>query len=242
MLAAAGAVIAARRGRRLATRLGYLLALAIFLAWAGEYVADGVNGTYSTEYTLPLQLTDAVSAVAIVALLTRAQLAVELTYFWSLSATLQALLTPDLGQNFPSIYYFTYFGYHVAALVAALMLTFGLRIYPRPWAALKAFGATLVWAAVAGLADVITGGNYMYLHYKPVHNSLLNVLGPWPWYIASTAALALAMLLVIQLIADTARRLDVSRTPAVWHRRAGSPAAPPAPSARTAVSRKKESG
>ncbi len=207
-IAATASIVAARRNPRAAIPIAYLLALIIFVAWAGEYVADGINGTYSVKYTLPLQLTDAVSAVSIVALLTRAQLAVELTYFWSLSGTLQALLTPDLGQNFPSIYYFTYFGYHVGAFVAALMLTFGLRLYPRPWAALKVFGITLVWAGVAGLADVITGGNYMYLHYKPVHNSLLNVMGPWPWYIASTAALALMLLLVIELIAQAARRLD----------------------------------
>jgi hypothetical integral membrane protein (TIGR02206 family) len=206
-IAATAAIWCARRGQGIRAWTT-LLALVIFLAWAGEYVADGINGTYSVKYTLPLQLTDAVSAVSIVALLTRAQLAVELTYFWSLSATLQALLTPDLGQNFPSIYYFTYFGYHVGALVAAVMLTFGLRLYPRHHAALRVFGITLLWAGVAGLADLITGGNYMYLHYKPVHNSLLNVMGPWPWYIATTAALALAMLLVIGLIAAAGRRLD----------------------------------
>jgi hypothetical integral membrane protein (TIGR02206 family) len=219
VVAATAAVSAARQGRVKRSHAA-VLALLILLAWAGEYVADGLNGTFSAKYTLPLQLTDAVSAAAIIALTTRRQLAVELTYFWSLSATLQALLTPDLAQNFPSIYYFTYFGYHVGALVAALMLTFGLRIYPRPHAAFRVFGITLIWAGVAGLTDLITGGNYMYLHYKPVHNSLLNVMGPWPWYIASTAALALVMLLVIQLIGDAARRLDRPEASACSKRRA----------------------
>jgi hypothetical integral membrane protein (TIGR02206 family) len=207
-IAAVACVSTARKNPGLASRFGYLLAMIIFAAWAGEYVADGLNGTYAVRYTLPLQLTDAVSAASIVALLTRAQLAVELTFFWSLSATLQALITPDLGQNFPSIYYFTYFGYHGGALVAAVMLTFGLRIYPRPYAVLRVFAITLVWAGLAGLGDVITGGNYMYLHYKPVHSSLLNLMGPWPWYIASSAVLALAMLVVIELVARAVHRLD----------------------------------
>jgi hypothetical integral membrane protein (TIGR02206 family) len=209
-VAAAAAVLsicAARKGRITGVHAA-ALALIILAAWAGEYIADGINGTYSAKYTLPLQLTDAVSAVAIVALCTRKQLAVELLYFWSLAATLQALITPDLGQNFPSVYYFTYFGYHIGAVVSALMLVFGLRIYPRPQAALKAFGITLVWTAVAAVGDLITGGNYMYLRAKPVHNSLLNAMGPWPWYIASTAAVGLAMLLALQLIADAVRRHD----------------------------------
>lgn len=205
--ASALSIWAARRGN--ITLFGYLLALVILAAWAGEYVADGINGTYSVKYTLPLQLTDAVSATAIIALVTRRRLAIELTYFWSLTASLQALITPDLGQNFPSIYYFTYFGYHVGAVVAALMLVFGLRLYPRPRAAIKAFAFTLAWAAVAAAGDLITGGNYMYLRSKPIHNSLLNVMGPWPWYIVATAALGLAMLLVLQLIADGVRRHEV---------------------------------
>jgi hypothetical integral membrane protein (TIGR02206 family) len=183
----------------------WAVSLVIFAAWIGEYVADAVNGTWSAEYTLPLQLTDWVSACSILALWTRRQLLVELTYFWALTATLQAVLTPDLGQNFPSIYYFTYFGYHLGAIVAGLLLVLGCRQYPRPRAAWRVFALTLVAAAVAGIADAITNGNYMYLHYKPAHNSLLNVLGPWPLYIASTALLGLAMLLFVGWLTPTAR-------------------------------------
>jgi hypothetical integral membrane protein (TIGR02206 family) len=184
------------------------LALLIFAGWIGEYVADAVTGTWSVEYTLPLQLTDAVSAAAIVALLTRRQLFVELVYLWSLTASLQAVLTPDLAQTFPSVFYFTYFIYHIGAIVAGLFLVYGCRLYPRPGAALRVFAATLVWAAIAGAGDLITGGNYMYLSTKPVHNSLLSVLGPWPWYIVAAAALGLAMLFVVQLLTDALHRLD----------------------------------
>jgi hypothetical integral membrane protein (TIGR02206 family) len=181
---------------------GRLLALAILAGWAGEYIADAVEGSWSVQYTLPLQLTDAVSAASIVALWTRRTLLVELTYFWAFTASLQATITPDLGQSFPSVFYFTYFAYHVGAVVAACLLVFGLGLRPRPRAAWRAFALTLCFAAVVGIADVITGGNYMYLRTKPAHGSLLNVMGPWPWYIASTAALGLAMLLALQWIAD----------------------------------------
>jgi hypothetical integral membrane protein (TIGR02206 family) len=183
------------------------LALLILAAWAGEYVADVVLGTWSTQYTLPLQLTDAVSLAAILALWTRRALFVELTFFWAFTATLQALLTPDLAQAFPSVFYFTYFGYHIGAVVAASLLVFGRRLYPRPGAVWRVYLVTLGVAAVAGIGDLLTGGNYMYLRDKPTHASLLSLMGPWPWYIFGGAALGLGMLLLVAGLTRAVRAL-----------------------------------
>lgn len=177
----------------------------ILAGWIGEYVADAVLGIWSPRYNLPLQLTDAVSLVAIFALWTRRALPVELTYFWALTASLQAALTPDLAQSFPSAFYFTYFAYHEGVIVAACLLVFGLGLYPRPGAAARVFAATLVVTVVAAVGDFLTGGNYMYLREKPQHSSLLNVMGPWPWYIASTAAVGLAMLLALETLTRALR-------------------------------------
>jgi hypothetical integral membrane protein (TIGR02206 family) len=185
-----------------------ILALLILAGWAGEYLADVVLGTWTLQYNLPLQLTDAVSLVSILALLTRRMLLVELAYFWALTATLQAMLTPDLSVSFPSVYYFTYFSYHIGAIAAACFLVFGCRLYPRPGAVWRVYAATLGVTLIAALGDILTGGNYMYLREKPVHNSLLNVMGPWPWYILATAALGLALMLAVKLLTDWVRRRD----------------------------------
>ncbi len=189
----------------------WLLAAAILIGWAGEYAADVVQGIWTVRFSLPLQLTDAVSLTAIIALLTRRQLPIELLYFWAFTASVQAVLTPDLGVTFPNVLYFTYFLYHVGSILAALLLVFGCRRYPRPGAMWRAYAVTLGWAAVAGLGDVITGGNYMYLAWKPVHNSLLNVMGPWPVYIAAAAAVALAMFAALAAIVGAVARRDVGR-------------------------------
>jgi hypothetical integral membrane protein (TIGR02206 family) len=192
------------------------LAAVIIAGWAGEYIADVVEGIWSVRYSLPLQLTDAVSLSAIVALLTGRQLFIELVYFWSFSASLQAVLTPDLGATFPNAFYFTYFAYHVGSIVAACLLVFGCRRYPRRGAVWRVYGLTLAWAAMVGVADLITGGNYMYLASKPVHGSLLSVMGPWPVYIASGAVLALAMLLLLAAIARAAQRWDAAHSSEQW--------------------------
>jgi len=128
----------------------FVLAALIFAAWAGEYLADVILGIWSVKYDLPLQLTDAVSLVTVAALWSVARGSprtrlLELVYFWGLSASLQAVLTPDLAYNFPSVFYFTYFTYHVGAVLAALVLVFGLRMYPSRGAVGRVFAASLAW-------------------------------------------------------------------------------------------------
>ena len=185
-----------------------LLAVAILVGWTGENVVEAADGIWTVRHSLPLQLTDAVSLCAILALLTQRQLLVELVYFLTFSASLQAVLTPDLGSTFPSPLYFTYFVYHVGSILAACLLVFGCRRYPRAGAIWRVYGLTLLWTSIAGLADLITGGNYMYLANKPVHASLLNAMGPWPAYIASGAVLALAMFALLAAFARAAQHRD----------------------------------
>jgi hypothetical integral membrane protein (TIGR02206 family) len=189
-----------RRGRWLAPAMR-CLSLAILVAYVTEYVANVVEGTWSVRFNLPLQLTDAVTVVAIVALWRPRPLLVEILYFWALTASVQSVLTPDLGQPFPSIFYFTYFATHIGAVVAACLLTFGLGLTPRPGAVLRVYAITAAFAALVGVADVITGANYMYLRHKPERSSLLDVMGPWPWYILAGAAFGLVVFTALAALA-----------------------------------------
>ena len=153
--AAAVAVPAARRwpvpvSRGLAVLIGgtYLVEHAYFVA----------RGTWSLDFNLPLHLTDVVTVVSVLALWTAHPLLVELTWFWGLTASLQAVLTPDLGSaDFPELLWWTFFITHSGAVVAALVLVIGRRIEPRPGAVWRVFGATLVVAAAAGTAEPADG-------------------------------------------------------------------------------------
>ncbi len=186
----------------------WALAGVVLTGWVGEYIAELAVGTWTLHFSLPLQLTDAVSLAAIIALLTRRRLFVELLYFWAFSATLQAVLTPDVSNTFPNVFYFTYFLYHDGAIVAACLLVFGCRLYPRPGAIWRVYVITLGLTAISGLGDVITGGNYMYLSHKPIHQSLLNEMGPWPLYILAGALVGLVMFLILDAIVSAVARRD----------------------------------
>jgi hypothetical integral membrane protein (TIGR02206 family) len=215
LLGAVLAVLAPRRWPGPWVRwASWLLAGAIFVGWVGENVAEVVEDIWTVQYSLPLQLTDAVSLSAILALTLRRQLLVELVYFWTFTASIQAVLTPDVSNTFPNVLYFTYFLYHVGAVLAAFLLVFGCRIYPRRGIVLRVYAITLAWAALAAAGDLITGGNYMYLRSKPIHHSLLNVMGPWPVYIAAGALVGLVLFAALAAIADAVARRDRTLLPA----------------------------
>jgi hypothetical integral membrane protein (TIGR02206 family) len=176
------------------------LAVVIGGTYALEHVSFVVRGDWEADFNLPLHLTDVVTIVAVLALWTRRPLLVELTWFWGMTASLQAVLTPDLGSaEFPELLWWTFFITHCGAVVAAVMLVIGCRIHPRPGAVKRAFAATVVVAVAAAVANLLTGGNYMWLREKPEAGSLLDYMGPWPWYIAGAAALGLALFLLLDL-------------------------------------------
>jgi len=164
------------------------------LSWQPYVVA---NKTWSAAASLPVQLCDVAGFVAAAALLWRQLVLVEVAYFWGLGGTLQAVLTPDLKDHFPSFPYLQFYVTHDLVILAALFLVFGLALQPRPGAVRRIFALTVVFAIVVGLIDLATGGNYMYLRQVPASGSLLDLMGPWPWYIAAGAVLTLVVLAIL---------------------------------------------
>jgi uncharacterized membrane protein YwaF len=68
------------------------------------------------------------------------------------------------------------------------------------------FAITLGYTAFVGIMDALLGADYMFLASRPVHWSLLSVLGPWPWYILSAAGVALLLLFVLDAPFHASRR------------------------------------
>jgi hypothetical integral membrane protein (TIGR02206 family) len=199
-------IVGARRfGDAWAVSVGRCLAVVIGLAFVCEQVTYAVRGEWTAQVNLPLQLSDAVTLASVAALWhPEWALLVELVYFWALSASLQAVLTPDLMQAFPDPLFFTYFATHSGAIAAACLLVFGARRVPRPGALWRVYAITAAFAAVAAVATVLTGGNYMFLRRKPAGGSLLDFMGPWPVYILVGAAVGLIFFVALAALARSA--------------------------------------
>jgi hypothetical integral membrane protein (TIGR02206 family) len=184
------------------TRLVSRILGAVLLAWFLAYhLVVALRGSYALDFDLPLHLTDAVTVVAALALWRPGGLRFELTYFWGLTASLQAVLTPGLDPDdrFPSFFFWHYFITHSGVVLAAMFLAFGLGLTAHSHAVPRVFTATAAWAAVAAAGNALTGGNYMFLAERPETASLLDYMGSWPWYILGAALLAVAMFALLDI-------------------------------------------
>ena len=172
------------RSRRLGRLLGGLT--------AGIYAAILAYNLVppTLAYSVPIQLTDVATVVAAYALWTQRQWAYALTYYWGLVLSIQALITPVLrGPDFPHYRFLAFYAIHLMVVWAAIYLTWGRGMRP-DWRSFRfAVAVTIAWAAVTLVFNKIADTNYGFTNYKPATASLLDVLGPWPVYIFSTAAL-----------------------------------------------------
>jgi len=191
-----GAALLVRVGRRQAQpqarRLGRILGAVTALIYAAILIY--IVTPPSIDYSVPLQLTDLATVVAAYALGSQKQWAYALTYYWGLVLSTQALISPALqGPDFPHYQFLAFWAIHLLVVWAAIYLTWGRGMRP-DWRDFRfAVVVTLVWATFTFTFNSIAGTNYGFLNRKPSTASLLDVLGPWPWYIVTAATLVLIL-------------------------------------------------
>jgi hypothetical integral membrane protein (TIGR02206 family) len=134
--------------------------------------------------TLPLNLCNIATWAAVIACLTLSPAAVEFAYFAGFSGAGMALVTPDMGPSWPTAFFLN----HGAIILAGSALVYG-RISPlRQGAMWRAAGYTWLYTALIELFDWRFGVNYFYQCRKPAAGTMLDYLGPWPFYILATGA------------------------------------------------------
>ena len=151
------------------------------------------------ENALPLHFCDVVSFLLAWTLISPRQRCAELGYLWGLSGTLQGLLTPSVKHGWGSPEYWTFFAQHGGVPVAALALVFGAGLRPQPGALRRALCWGWAYMAIICLLNWLLRTNYGYFNGPPDAPSLLDYMGPWPWYLLTlqgVAVLFFSLLLV----------------------------------------------
>lgn len=149
---------------------------------------------FQLDHSLPLQLSDFAGYVTAYALWSHRRWAFTLTYYWGLTLSVQALVSPVLrGPDFPAVSFLGFWTVHLLVVWAAIYLTWGRRMRP-DWRGYRmAVVVTVVWAASMLVFNAVVGSNYGFLNSKPTVDSLLDVLGPWPWYVVSELVLVVTV-------------------------------------------------
>ncbi len=160
-------------------------------AWLGFTVS---RGEVRFPHGLPLDLCNVVLWIVVIALAVPRAWALEVTYYLGVGGSGMALLTPDVGGDVPWYAAVQFFVAHGAVVGSVLFLVWAGALRPRPGSWWRVFVALLAYAAAVALFDLRTGTNYMYLREKPASGSLLDLLGPWPWYVLAAAGVALLLL------------------------------------------------
>lgn len=194
-------------------RRAWMIAMAFALVLLVQLVANlllvGLDEKHGWAEFMPLHLCHLALFVCVGACLARRDWCYELAYFWGLAGTLQGILTPGLKVGFPAKECVLFFLGHSGIVACVVYLTIAFRMRPRWPSVRRAYLALLAYAVVAGSFNAIFGTNYGFLRAKPVTASLFDWLGPWPWYLASAAALAgvlFVLLYVPWAIADGMKR------------------------------------
>ena len=194
-------LLAGRRGGKLEAVVTPFLAWLNLAAWPISLVAAWLHGgSFELENVLPFHLCDLAAFTAGIALLTRRPLICSLTYFWGLAGTIQGLVTPAIRETGPI--FVSFFLQHFAIVAAALYLPLVKQWRPdQPL--VRAVGEVFAWSVAylvfAMAVNAIAGSNFAYASHPPENPSLLDHLGPWPWYLASMLGIAIVLYSLLAL-------------------------------------------
>lgn len=184
-----------RYGNTMARALAALLAV-IELLW---YAYLSRHGQLEFHESLPLHMCDISIWAVIFALFTQKRLLYEWSYFFGVGGGLQALLTPELEKGFPSLLALKFFFSHGGIIVGVAFLTWVIGMRPTWRSIWRMFIAGNIYMVVVGIFNYFAGTNYGYLAHKPTSASLLDFLGPWPWYLLSLQLISILIMVVLYL-------------------------------------------
>jgi len=177
-----------------------LLVVLIYLCEGSWHVWKLSSGDWTPQVMLPLWLCSITSWTMPLLLIARSQRYYEWAYFMGIIGASQALLTPDLTiYGFPHFRFIEYFTLHGLLILAVVYMTVVEGFRPT-WRSLPRviLAANLYWV-FCGLVNPVLGSNYLYTVGKLPTPSMLDLLGPWPWYLGAMEGLGLVFCLLLYL-------------------------------------------
>ncbi|MHC4402190.1 MAG: YwaF family protein [Planctomycetota bacterium] len=177
------------RGSNGQTWLSRGLALSIVLCQGTMQIEVLLPAHFLLDDSLPLEVCDLAWVLAVYALWTHKPWAFGLVYYWGLTMTLLAMITPNLVEGFPHLRFLMFYYGHGVVVLAAAYMAWGVGLRPT-WRLYRlALAVTAAYAFVLYFVNRLLGTNYMNLTGKPPKPTMLDYLGPYPFYMVVVVAL-----------------------------------------------------
>jgi len=187
-----GIAVRGTGSRRLDRAVAFCLALLLITNYLGYAFYVWSHDLFLWQQALPFQLCDWAMITIIVALFTGWRGWTEVSYFWGIGGTFQAILTPNLQVGFPDIRFISFFVGHCGIVAGVIYLLIARRFrltFGSVWRTL-AWSQLYLFATIA--VDYLTNVNYGFLLHKPQAASILDYLSDTRWiYLVELEGLAL---------------------------------------------------
>jgi len=157
------------------------------------------NGLWKAGRSLPLELCNIGLILCILLLLTNKKIFFELLFFIAIFGATQAILTPALTYDFPHFRFFHFFFTHMAIIWVALYFLWVRGFELTFQSVLKLLTFINILLPVILYMNRAYNGNYWFLRHKPENPSLLDLLGPYPFYIFTLEGLLLIVCFFVWL-------------------------------------------
>jgi hypothetical integral membrane protein (TIGR02206 family) len=203
-ISVAGAAVLAWVGRRspsAASELRLALAGLLAVSEATLLLWPLFTRSWTVSSTLPLQLSDFATVLMIGALVgSHGSRLAGVAYLLAVPSALLALAFPAPGAAPPSPLYYAFWVDHASLLAGAVVIGTS-RPGPRlGWGIVVwAWLATAALAAVDGVVNQATGGDYMFLRRPPAGWNPLRIMGPWPLYVLVAFVICPVILALVEL-------------------------------------------
>jgi len=156
-----------------------------------------VTGTWDLKSSLPLELCSIASLMCALMLLTKSYRLFEIFYFIAIGGAIQAIISPNLDFGFPLYRYIQFFLDHFLLLLAPLIMIWLYHYTITKKSIGKAFFFLNALAVIVLIINYFTSANYMFLMHKPNSASLLDVLGPHPYYLLSLEGIVFIIFFIL---------------------------------------------
>ena len=152
-----------------------------------------ITGEFDWAEDLPLDLCNLIALLIVVLTWNPSLSRHELLYYLVLTGTLQATITPNLEETFPLYNFLKYWVVHAGLVVYMVYVSVVFGLFPRFRSILRAYIIVNIYAVVMLAFNLVAGTNYFYMMAKPPVPSLLDYIGPWPWYLLTGQVVALVL-------------------------------------------------
>ena len=163
--------------------VGRGMCVLIFINYPIWVFLEIIGGSFDIKVHLPFHLCRFANLLIPFVLIKRNEFVFQIIFFWVLSGVFQGMISPDIFQDFPHFHYFRFFIGHNLMVVAIIYAVVVYKLRPTFVGLKYAFIGLNLFLLISFIVNVSLDANYFWIMSKPLTGSLLDFMGPWPWYI-----------------------------------------------------------